>query len=163
MNKIIKHNLLSTDGDFDFVLFGITCLQSTYEVVSKINEHLQIDLCLQSILPYNLKGGKLFNFCLFDYYDEHFNLHYNFIPNASNSEDAFNSSPSTDLFTEQNIEESVRLIKELPKTDYFLIIKGEELHLSQFKILEKLKQEESFIQLQTIEIDDLPSKRNLVF
>ena len=49
------------------------------------------------------------------------------------------------------------------KTDYFLILKGEDIHQYQFKVLDRLKTIEEVIQVQTIEANDLPSKRNLIF
>jgi hypothetical protein len=54
-------------------------------------------------------------------------------------------------------------VKELPQTDYFIIVKGEDLHYYQFKITEKLKTLSEVLQVQTIEAIDLPSKRNLIF
>ena len=57
----------------------------------------------------------------------------------------------------------MRLIKELPKTDYFVIVKGEDMHLHQFNIVEKLKAQQGILQVQLIEQRELPSRMNLVF
>ena len=62
-----------------------------------------------------------------------------------------------------DVDESVKLIKELPKTDYFIILKGEDLHNYQFKIVDKLKTIQEILQVQIIEANELVSKRNLIF
>ena len=67
------------------------------------------------------------------------------------------------MFAGIGVDERVKLIKELPKTDYFLILKGEELHTFRFKIMECLKTIPEIVQLQAIEPNDLASKRNLIF
>jgi hypothetical protein len=64
---------------------------------------------------------------------------------------------------EENIDERMRLIKELPKTDYFLILKGEDLHNYEFKIIALLKTLPEIIQVQSIAVNELASKRNLMF
>jgi hypothetical protein len=98
---------------------------------------------------------------------EEFGLEYFLISNASNFEQPNGSlqadSGTDDLFGGMEVEESVRLIKELPKTDYFIILKGEDLHLFRFKIMERLKAVDSILQVQNIEARDLPSRMNLVF
>lgn len=159
-----KHFLHTNEEDFDFVLIGITSLENQYQALSLINDCLQINLCLDDYIPFSLKEGKIFRFSLFQFADDELGLHYYFIPNTSNFEEPnLNASEKNDLFAGFEIDESVKLIKELPKTDYFLILKGEDLHNYQYKIIEKLKTISEIIQLQTIETSDLPSKRNLIF
>ncbi|MCE3259108.1 MAG: hypothetical protein K0S12_749 [Bacteroidetes bacterium] len=157
-----KH-ILNTPGDLDFVLIGISSAENQYSVVSLVNEALGIDLSLSDNVPFNLKDGKLFNFSLFKYYSEEFGLEYCLIPNNSNFEADSAAGGSADLFSDTTVEESTRLIKELPKTDYFLILKGEDLHLFKFKIAEHLKSVKEILQVQNIEPGDLPSRMNLVF
>lgn len=159
-----KHFLNTADDDFDFMLLGIVCLENQYHVVSAINDVLKINLCLSDYIPFNLKGGKLFKFSLYHFIDEELGLDYFFIPNTSNFEEPnVNVIPGNDLFAGVDVDESVKLVKELPKTDFFLILKGEELHNYSHKVIEKLKTIEEIIQVQTIEPNDLPSKRNLIF
>ena len=159
-----KHTLNTSNDDFDFVLIGLMCANSQYQVVGAINAILKINLHLQSYIPYNLKDGKLFNFSLYYFCDEELGLEYNIIPNQSNLEGpTINSTNANDLFSTTNVEESVRLIKELPKTDFFIILKGEDLHNYQFKIMDKLKTVNDFLQVQAIAVEELPSKRNLMF
>ncbi|MGZ3898931.1 MAG: IPExxxVDY family protein [Bacteroidia bacterium] len=159
-----KHILNTNADDLDFVLIGITCAENQYSVVSYINNALGTDLVLNDNVPFNLKGGKLFYFSLFRYVSEEMGLEYFLIPNTSNLDAAsLGGSGQADLFGDMGVDESTRLVKELPKTDYFIILKGEDLHLFQFKIIEALKTVKEIIQVQNIEPNDLPSKMNLMF
>lgn len=160
-----KHILNTGADDFDFVLLGISSSESQYRMVSLINDALGIDLFLSDYLPFSLKDSKVFRFSLYRFNDEELRLEYFFIPNNSNFDEP-DASPSKDgagLFSGLDVEEAVKLIKELPKTDFFLLLKGEDLHHVQFKIAERLKKIEAIVQLQTIEAHDLPSRRNLIF
>jgi hypothetical protein len=159
-----KHVLNTNAGDLDFVLIGISSAENPYGIVARVNECLNIDLALSDNIPYNLKDGKLFYFSLFASVNDELGLEYFLIPNASNLDANPNEGDSgNDLFGNTGVEESTRLVKELPKTDYFLILKGEELHLYQFKIIELLKSINEVIQVQSIEPNELPSRMNLVF
>ena len=155
---------LNTSDDFDFVVIGIMSANDQYQVIGAINDVLKINLHLQAFVPYNLKDGKLFNFSLYNFFDEELGLEYNVIPNQSNFEGPnINSASANDLFANNAVEESVRLIKELPKTDYFIVLKGEDLHNYQFKIIDKLKTVDDFLQVQAVAVEELTSKRNLMF
>lgn len=159
-----KHILNTSENDFNFALLGIVCLENQYSILSLINDALQIKLRLSDYVPFSLKDSKLFKFSLYHYADEELGLEYFLIPNVSNFEEPnMNAGLVEDLFSGVDVDESVKLVKELPKTDYFIIAKGEDLHYYQFKIMEKLKTIEEIIQVQTIEANDLPSKRNLIF
>jgi hypothetical protein len=160
---LAKH-VLNTSDDPDFVLIGISCPENQYFVAGLIDEALKIDLFLSDFIPLNLKEGRIFKFSLFRFVDEELGLEYFFVPNTSNFEEPHSSAPNkNDLFADIDVDESVRLIKELPKTDYFLILKGEDLHNYQFKIIDRLKACPEVIQVQAIEPRDLQSRRNLIF
>ena len=159
-----KYNLNTSNDDFDFVLIGLMCTNSQYQVIGAINDALKVNLHLHAFVPYNLKDGKLFNFSLYGFFDEELGLEYSVIPNQSNFEGPnINSAGANDLFATTNVDESVRLVKELPKTDFFIVLKGEDLHNYQFKIMDKLKTVNDFLQVQSIAVEELPSKRNLMF
>lgn len=164
-----KYVLNSSEDDLDFVLIGISCPENQYAVLSIVDDALKINLVLSDYIPFNLKEGRIFKFSLYRFLDEELGLEYYFIPNTSNFEvpiaigTNLSVSATRDLFAGLEIDESVKLIKELPKTDYFLILKGEDLHNYQFKIIERLKHFPDIIQIQAIEPQDLPSKRNLIF
>ena len=159
-----KHILNTSQDDLDFALLGISCSENQYVMLSCINDTLQTQLRLSDYIPFSLKDGKIFRFSLYHFMDEDLGLEYFLIPNASNFEEPnMHTSGSNDLFDGMDVDESVKLVKELPKTDYFLILKGEEIHQYKFKVLDKLKGIEEIIQVQTIEAADLPSRRNLIF
>jgi len=166
---VAKYVLNTSEDDLDFVLIGISCLENQYSLAALIDDALKIKLFLSDYVPFNLKEGRIFKFSLYRFLDEELGLEYFFIPNSSNFEvpvaigTNLNNTNTGDLFEGMDVDESVKLIKELPKTDYFLILKGEDLHNYQFKIMDKLKSFPEIIQIQAIEPHDLPSKRNLIF
>jgi hypothetical protein len=145
-------------------LLGIMCQEDQYRTAALINDALNIDLALEDYVPFNLKSGKLFSFSHYRFTDDDLGVDYSLIPNLSNFDDRKpEANAPADLFSEVAIDESVRLVKELPKTDYFLILKGEELHLHQYKISDLLKTVPAFLQVQSIEPAELASRRNLIF
>ena len=159
-----KHFLNTNDEDFEFVLIGIISAENQYSMISRINDALGINLYLSDYIPFHLKESRLFKFSLFRFVDEELNLEYCFIPNTSNfDEPSTNTANQNDLFSGLDIDESTKLIKELPKTNYFLILKGESLHTYEHKIMDRLKNIPEIIQLQAIEPNELPSRRNLIF
>jgi hypothetical protein len=161
-----KHTLHSGEGDLDFLLLGLLSQENVYSVVSMANHALGLEFELNDHVPFNLKEGKLFYFSLYHCESEEFGLEFFLIPNVSDLDASAQSEEkdvAADLFSEMKVEESVRLIKELPKTDYFIIVKGEDMHLHQFNIVERLKAEEGVLQVQIIEPRELPSRMNLVF
>ena len=159
-----KHVLNTSEDDFDFVLIGLVCLENQYHLINAVNDALKINLCLSDYLPFNLKDGKLFKFSLYRFLDEELGIDYHLIPNTSNfDEPDVNENRAEDLFASVDVDESVKLVKELPKTDYFILLKGEDLHNYQFKIIDKLKTIPEIIQVQSIETKELGSKRNLIF
>lgn len=159
-----KHVLNSSEEELNFALVGITSPEDQYRILSLINDALNINMTLSDYLPLTAKDDKIFKFSLYKFVDEDLRLEFNLIPNNSNFEEP-NMMPSQtdDLFSGIAFDESSKLIKELPKTDYFLILKGDETHLYQFKIIEKLKKITEIVQIQTIEAQELSSRRNLIF
>lgn len=160
-----KHVLQNSDNEIDFVLIGLSSSENQYVLASLIDRTLNISFRLSDYIPFALKGSKLFHFSLYHFLDEEIGLEYFFISNASNFEDPNPNAggSANDLFSGVEVDESVKLIKELPKTDYFLLLKGEDLYNYQFKIIQKLKMLPEIIQIQAIEPIDLPSRRNLIF
>ena len=122
------------------------------------------NLFLNSLATVSLQN-KVFSFSLFSFLDEDLGIDYVFIPNLSNFEtqSTLNVINENNLFKDQVIEEQVRLLNELPKTDYLIMLKGEDVINYRFKISEQLKKRNAIIQLQNIEPSTLASKRNLIF
>ena len=159
-----KHVLHSGGSDPDFVLIGISSADDQYRVTTLVNETLGIALELADYVPFHLKSGRLFSFSLYRHFDETLSLEYMLVPNASNFEQP-GSGPSkaADLFGGQEIDESTRLIKELPKTDYLLLLRGEAQEHYQFRVLQLLRDSGAFTQVQVIDARTLQSRSNLFF
>jgi hypothetical protein len=119
---------------------------------------------LSDYLPLLAKDEKAFKFSLYTFTDEDLRLEFNCIPNNSNFEEPnINLGQITDLFSGINLDQSTKLIRELPVTDYFLLLKGDEATIYQFKVIDKLKQIPEIIRIQSIEPNHLQSKKNLIF
>jgi hypothetical protein len=160
---LAKHTLDNDESEFDFALLGITCAEDQYRAVSLINDVLGTSLCLSSYVPMSLKKGQVYNFSLYRYDDLDIGLEYYLLPNTSNFDPPGVRRSGADLFAGQDVDESTRLIRELPKTDYFLIMKGELQEHHKYKVLTCLRQAADFTQVQSIEPMSLQSRKNLIF
>lgn len=161
-----KYTLQNDPDDFNFILLGIACQDNQYVLVNSINHSLSIDLRLENYIDLSHRMGKEFKFSFYSYFDEDFNLEYNLIPNRSNfAESDKEKNTAGDLFSMFNevVDESSRLIPELTKTDYLLLIKGDEHYHYSYKINEALKNIPVILTLQDIVPDKLSSKSNLIF
>jgi hypothetical protein len=159
-----SHVLNINEEDYEFALVGLSILKDQYETAISINEALLIGLELNNNFSLSLKDNKRFRFSLFSYFDKEFGIEYLLIPNASNFEEPnINTAGNTDLFSEIAVEERSLLVKELPKTDYFLILKGEEIEGHKHKIIQRIKNMDDLLSVQLIDVSDLPSRSNLVF
>jgi hypothetical protein len=61
------------------------------------------------------------------------------------------------------VDESTRLVKELPKTDFFIILKGELHDHYKFTVITGLRSVQAFTQVSAIEPLSLQSRKNLIF
>ncbi len=157
-----KYVLNTNDEDLNFLLLAMSCHHDQYQMVATLNHVLGIDLSLAAFLPYHLKDSRLFKFSLFSYYDAELGIEFNMLPNTSNF-DENSGNNDAGLFSGQSVDESARLVKELPNTDYFLILKGEGLDAHEHKITELLRASEVIMQVQRVEPLELQSRRNLIF
>lgn len=160
-----KYTLHSDVNLFDFVLIGLSSMENQYVIVNNINNTLCIDLNLEQTLKFNLKKQDLFEFSLFQHIDEELGLEYFLVPNKSNYKSQKQKETDYDLFTstKQVFEETALLISELPRTDYFLLLKGENAIHEQYKVFTLLKQIPCIQQVHEIIPDKLQSKNNLIF
>ncbi len=158
------HVLNINDEDYEFALIGLSLIKDHYEAVISTNETLLIQLELNNTFHLSLSNNKLFRFSLFSFNDADFGIEYIFIPNASNFEEPnINQPTNSNLFSGIEVEERSYLVKELPKTDYFLILKGEEIEVHKHKVFQKLKTIKDVLSVQLIDVAELPSRSNLVF
>lgn len=160
-----KHLLIAQEDIFDFALFGLRCSDNQYVMVNHLNHLLEIDLNLDDYLQLHLKEERVFRFSLYRYLDEELGLEYHVIPNSSNllqSPSISGANSSYSLFDNQEIDERALIIPELPRTDYFLLMKGEGLFQYEADLLKKLRTSEIIEDVKEIIPEELPSRRNLV-
>jgi hypothetical protein len=158
-----KHTLNSNDEDLDFEAISITCAEELYTTVALIDAALGIELQLAEHIAFTLKADKLFRFALFQHVDEDLGIEYNLIPNLSNFEAGTEMTAGNDLFSQEKVEERTRLIRELPRTDYFLILKGAGTSHAALQMMDLLRRCPELTQVNQITVLDLPSRRNLIF
>jgi len=160
-----KYTLINTDDLYNFVLLGIASMENQYVLVSQINSALQLDLCLNENIKVSVKNGEIFEFSVYGFTQEEMAMEYLLIPNKSNNRLNKPNKQNQDLFEllNERMEEVAWLVPELPKTDYFVILKGENAIHEQHQIIKLLKEAAAVQQLHEIIPDKLPSRNNLVF
>lgn len=162
------HNLdINAEEHFDFDLFSITCTESIYRVVHELNQALNIDLQLNDLLDFTHKEGEDFYFPLYSFAHEELNIEFNVLPNQTSFQPKIEGEQpiSMDLFA-GDIEHTTKLIPELEKSDYFLLIKGDNRYLYNHTIFEAIKLNPAFIIVHEVFIEDLKDKKakgNLLF
>ena len=160
---------ISEEHYFDFDMFSISCLESIYRVVYEINEALHVDLQIVELLDYEYqdKETEEFYFPLYSFIDEGLNIELNVLPNKTSfqppKENA--SNLSLDLFSDE-VEKTMLLIPELDKSNFFLIIKGNNRHLYNHQILQSLQSVPLFSAVTEVFLNELKNKKskfNLLF
>jgi hypothetical protein len=137
-------NRLIVEFDYDFDLFGIISTAREYRIAWEINQKLNINLTKQKDIELKfLKDQKL---VLSNYLFESLHNQYWLIRNRSNDENPVNS---------------VYLLPELQKFDYFIMIKGKNDEKK--TIISKLKEISLFNFVSFFNVTELKSKENLIF
>lgn len=151
---------------FDFDLFSITCTESVYRVIHELNGDLDIDLQLNELLDYTHKEGEDFYFPVYTYHHEALNIEFHLLQNQTSFQPTSKKkAQAQDLFAGE-VEQSTRLMPELDKTDYFLLIKGDNRYLYNHTILEAIQQNKSFTAVYELFMEDIRDKKsrtNLLF
>ena len=158
---------INAEEHFDFDLFSITCTESIYRVVHELNQALNIDLQLTDLLDFTHKQGEDFYFPLYGFNHEELNIEFNLLPNQTSFQPKAEGAkpPEFDLFA-GDIEQTTLLLPELEKSDYFLIIKGDNRYLYNHTIFEAIKLNPIFIIVREVFTEDLKDKKskgNLLF
>ena len=158
------HLLKISDNEFDFALLGLSIIKDQYETVTAINAALGVQFQLSEYVQLNLKSRHMFRFSLYRFEDAAFYLEYLLIPNASNFQEPQPTEVTPpELFQVMEVEERTLLIKELPKTDYFVILRGEEVRQQVHRVIELLRRVPDMMAVELIDVMSLPSRNNLVF
>lgn len=156
---------IHAEEHFDFDLFSITCNESIYRVIHELNNDLDIDLQLNELLDYTHKEGEDFYFPVYSFQHMELNIEFNLLQNQTSFQPPVKKKQITDLFAGE-VEHTTRLMPELDKTDYLLLIKGDNRYLYNHTILETIQQNNSFIAVHELFIEDIKDKRsrtNLLF
>lgn len=157
---------IHAEEHFDFDLFSITCNESVYRVIHELNNDLDIDLQLNELLDYTHKEGEDFYFPVYAFQHESLNIEFNLLQNQTSFQPSTkHKKQPTDLFAGE-IEHTTRLMPELEKTDYLLLIKGENRYLYNHTILETIQKNKSFIAAHELFMEDIKDKKsrtNLLF
>lgn len=157
---------IHAEEHFDFDLFSITCNESVYRVIHELNNDLDIDLQLNELLDYTHKEGEDFYFPVYTFQHESLNIEFNLIQNQTSFQPtARRKQQSMDLFAGE-VEQTTKLMPELEKTDYLLLIKGENRYLYNHTILETIQKNKNFIAAHELFMEDIKDKKsrtNLLF
>ena len=158
-----KHILNNTFESYDFSVIGIATRMNLYETLAHVNLALNIELAYTVNLPFPLSEGHEFQFAIFEYESSSMEMEFQFISNTSNLLPASKIQSTGDgLFSGMAVDETARLIKELPGVDFFLCMKGkahEHRALSAAAIIDGIN---GITNAEIIDIQSLPSRQNLL-
>ncbi len=161
---------LDIEYDFNFTLFALSCHEPDYKLCFAINRALGIDFIREQAIELKTKKQEdqlLFSFFYFE--DEEEYLEYNLVSNKSyNASRILSARKSTqpDLFGNTEpaaMAQKALLIPELPNADYFLIVRSEYDPDTAGSIESKLKQIPFVLNVNIVDVNDLASKKNLIF
>lgn len=134
--------LLKIEEDFDFNLIGICSHIKDYRMVWELNKNLGLDLCKDSNYELQQKSQKQSH--AFHHFCDEENL--------------------TDYFLIGNRSDAGLLIPEENKCDYLLVIKGNVLSDEEMnQLLKKINLISQVLTAYEIEVEELKSKKNLIF
>lgn len=131
---------LEVEEDYSFKLIGINCHVKDYRLCWEINEALNFDFVKEEDYEIINKKQKQ-SYSFYSYLDEENYMDYFLISNRGNSG---------------------RLIPE-EKSDFLLLIKGNIKDREVKQISNKLHQIKNILTAYPIEVENLKSKRNLIF
>jgi hypothetical protein len=158
--------VLEADFDYDFSLLAISAHVPDYKMCIEINRLLNIDLIRDT--PVDLSEKEMsapLLFSCFTFQDEDEQCDYTLLSNtSSNSVAASNrlvSPPS--LFDNQESQHIRRLlVPELPQCNFFLILYADNHAQKAYQIQNKIKTATFVLSVQTIDVKNLASKKNLI-
>ena len=156
---------LEPEYDYDFSLLAISSSEPDYKLCIHINRLLNIELTRD--IPIELRAKNMvapLNFSCFLYEEEEEENRYILLSNRSTNKVAAISRPAgPSLFDEDSASDMKGfLVPELLQTDYLLLIAADE-HSSIAQDVQAELKKLNFVQtVQIINIETLPSKKNLI-
>ncbi len=163
-----KHTL-DFEYDFNFMVFAIACHESAYKLCHSVNQVFGIELVMENAIE--LKNKKQSENLLFNYYscdDEATYLMYDLVENKSYNTvklENTNQSNTLSLFdTNDEVNEQIGyLVPELDEFQYLFIVRDEVDETKIDEYLEKINQIDFVLNTQAINVEELTSKKNLIF
>ena len=157
--------VLETEYDYDFSLLAISAYVPDYKMCIEINRLLDIEL--QRDLPIELSTKNInapLLFSCFSYQEEEEESDFILLSNKSSNTVAASAKavPALSLFTEVREDIKFMLVPELAQTDFLFILKSDNHAQQIYNIQNKLKTITFAMSVQTIEVETLASKKNLI-
>ncbi|HEY1038470.1 MAG TPA: IPExxxVDY family protein [Bacteroidia bacterium] len=161
---------LNIEYDFDFMVFAVSSHEPDYKLCHKLNQGLGLDLQKEEALELKNKNqadNLLFSF--FVYVNEEEQLEYNLLSNKSYNAVQSNKPAATaqaDLFGESDpglTGQKGFLVSELNTTDYLLIVRTPYDPEFAYELESAMKQIDAVINVRYVDVNELPSKNNLIF
>lgn len=132
---------LSLDEEYDFELIGMSCHLRDYRICWSINQLLKIDLT--RVDDYEvIKNNEVLTFSFYEFFEEEDGVEYYVLSNKC---------------------EKGYLIPEKQSFDYFMILKGNTEEELLQNITQQIKSVNGVNITHQIDVNELKSKRNLIF
>jgi hypothetical protein len=157
--------VLDSEYDYDFSLLAISAHVPDYKLCIEINKLLNIELVKDTSIELSTKNTSTpLLFSCFSYIDEEEQSDFLLLSNKSSNTVAASkkmiSPPS--LFDEKREDIKFLLVPELTQTDFLLILKADNHEQFIYNIQNKLKTINFALSVQTIDVESLASKKNLI-
>jgi hypothetical protein len=157
--------VLDSEYDYDFSLLAISAYVPDYKMCIEINKLLNIELVRDIAIELSTKNTHTpLLFSCFSYQDEEEQSEFILLSNKSSNTVAAStktvSAPS--LFNNDREDIKFLLIPELAQTDFLFILKADNHAEMIYNMQNKLKTITFTLSVQTIEVETLHSKKNLI-
>lgn len=156
--------VLEEEFEYDFSLIAIHCSLEDYRMAFMINKLMGLRLS-RTKEDLSFKGyGFEVNFPRYHFEDEKKYITYNLLGNKFKAR-VDRSKISSDLFAEieHNAIKTINLVPEYKSADYLLLYDAHFKNTSITLFLNKLKEIPQIITAYEIEVEELKSKKNLIF
>lgn len=138
-----KAHKLSYSPDFNFILYGISSHQNDYRLIWSVNTELSMNFSRkENLIIKDEKLGEDLEFAMYTCHDENREMKYGIVANRC---------------------EKGYLIPELKNIDYLLHLTGEIDEMFQKKLLSDLRNIKSIAAVFLLNVEELKSKKRLVF
>lgn len=162
---MLAHKLiLDAVVDNSFKLIAIHCSVEEYKLAFLLNKHLNLRLSRgRNDIDLRIKSS-LAVFALYTYKDEQKYCDYFLISNKCKGQSIKTTADFGSLFGEEEMSsETIYLLPEFKKVDFFLKIEEDSDMVSEALLLERIKEIPQIATAYSIETNKIKSKENLIF